>query len=73
MELAIQDSLYELMEGKTVIAIAHRLSTIAALDRLVVLDEGRVVESGNHEELLAYGGIYKRLWDYQSGGFLAPD
>ncbi|MEM1114156.1 MAG: ABC transporter ATP-binding protein [Pseudomonadota bacterium] len=73
VEIAIQESLYELMEGKTVIAIAHRLSTIAALDRLVVLDEGQVVESGSHAELLANDGIYKRLWDYQSGGFLAPD
>lgn len=73
VEVAIQDSLYELMEGKTVIAIAHRLSTIAALDRLIVLDGGQVVESGSHAELLASGGIYKRLWDYQSGGFLAPD
>ena len=73
VELAIQDSLYQLMEGKTVIAIAHRLSTIAALDRLVVLDQGRIVESGTHSQLLAEGGIYKRLWDYQSGGFLAPE
>lgn len=73
VEVAIQDSLYALMEGKTVIAIAHRLSTIAALDRLVVLDDGRIVEQGSHNELLAKGGIYKRLWDYQSGGFLAAD
>jgi ATP-binding cassette subfamily B multidrug efflux pump len=73
VEIAIQDSLYELMEGKTVIAIAHRLSTIAALDRLVVLEEGRIVESGSHAELLERGGLYKRLWDYQSGGFLAPE
>lgn len=73
VELAIQESLYQLMEGKTVIAIAHRLSTIAALDRLVVLDDGRIVESGTHAQLLAQAGIYKRLWDYQSGGFLAPE
>ena len=73
VEVAIQESLYELMEGKTVLAIAHRLSTIAALDKLVVLERGRVVESGNHEQLIARGGIYRRLWDYQSGGFLAQD
>ena len=73
VEVAIQDSLYALMEGKTVLAIAHRLSTIAALDRLVVLDGGRIVEQGSHAELLDRGGIYKRLWDYQSGGFLAPE
>ncbi|WOJ92039.1 ABC transporter ATP-binding protein [Congregibacter variabilis] len=73
VEVAIQESLYELMEGKTVLAIAHRLSTIAALDRLVVLDGGEIVETGSHAELLAKDGIYKRLWDYQSGGFLAAD
>jgi ATP-binding cassette subfamily B multidrug efflux pump len=73
VEVAIQDSLYALMEGKTVVAIAHRLSTIAALDRLVVLEQGRIVEQGSHSDLLARGGIYKRLWDYQSGGFLAPE
>lgn len=73
VEVAIQDSLYALMEGKTVLAIAHRLSTIAALDRLIVLDGGRIVEQGSHGELLERGGIYKRLWDYQSGGFLAPE
>ncbi|MFK7828222.1 MAG: ABC transporter ATP-binding protein [Congregibacter sp.] len=73
VEVAIQDSLYELMEGKTVIAIAHRLSTIAALDRLVVLDDGEIVEQGTHAALLAKNGIYKRLWDYQSGGFLSAD
>jgi ATP-binding cassette subfamily B multidrug efflux pump len=70
VEAAIQQSLYRLMEGKTVIAIAHRLSTIAAMDRLIVLDHGRVVEEGSHQALLARGGLYARLWDHQSGGFL---
>ena len=70
VEAAIQDSLYRLMEGKTVVAIAHRLSTIAAMDRLVVMDAGRIVEQGSHAELLAKGGLYARLWAHQSGGFL---
>jgi len=70
VEAAIQDSLYRLMEGKTVVAIAHRLSTIAAMDRLVVMDAGRIVEQGSHAELLAAGGLYARLWAHQSGGFL---
>jgi ATP-binding cassette subfamily B multidrug efflux pump len=70
VEAAIQDQLDELMEGRTVIAIAHRLSTIARMDRLVVLDRGRIVEMGSHRELLARGGIYARLWRRQSGGFL---
>lgn len=70
VESVIQQSLYRLMEGKTVIAIAHRLSTIAAMDRLIVLDEGRVVEQGDHKTLLAQGGLYARLWVHQSGGFL---
>lgn len=70
VEAVIQQSLYRLMEGKTVIAIAHRLSTIAAMDRLIVLDEGRVVEQGDHTTLLSQGGLYSRLWAHQSGGFL---
>ena len=70
VEAAIQASLKELMRGKTVIAIAHRLSTIFAMDRLVVLDQGRIVEEGDHRTLLAQGGLYARLWSHQSGGFL---
>jgi ATP-binding cassette subfamily B multidrug efflux pump len=70
VEVAIQQSLYKLMEGKTVVAIAHRLSTIAAMDRLIVMDAGRIVEQGSHAELLASGGLYARLWAHQSGGFL---
>ena len=70
VEAAIQEDLDTLMEGKTVIAIAHRLSTIARMDRLVVLDRGRVVETGTHAELVAAGGIYASLWQRQSGGFL---
>ncbi|MEY2592778.1 MAG: hypothetical protein RI972_467, partial [Pseudomonadota bacterium] len=73
VEVAIQDSLYRLMEGKTVVAIAHRLSTIAAMDRLIVLDKGRVVEEGTHAQLLAHQGLYARLWAHQSGGFLGEE
>ena len=73
VELAIQEQLLGLMEGKTVIAIAHRLSTIARMDRLIVLDQGRIVEKGSHDELLRLGGHYARLWSHQSGGFLAHD
>jgi len=73
VESAIQQSLYTLMEGKTVIAIAHRLSTIAAMDRLIVLDEGRMVEEGDHRSLLAKGGLYARLWAHQSGGVLGEE
>ena len=73
VEVAIQASLYRLMEGKTVVAIAHRLSTIAAMDRLIVMDQGRIVEEGTHQTLLAQGGIYARLWAHQSGGFLGEE
>ena len=73
IEAAIQEQLVTLMQGKTVIAIAHRLSTIARMDRLVVMDAGRIVEQGTHHELLALGGHYARLWQRQSGGFLAED
>ncbi|ACE83660.1 ABC transporter ATP-binding protein [Cellvibrio japonicus] len=70
VEAAIQANLTTLMQGKTVIAIAHRLSTIAALDRLIVLDKGQIIEQGTHSELLALGGVYAQLWSHQSGGFL---
>ncbi len=73
VEAAIQEQLYNLMAGKTVIAIAHRLSTIAAMDRLVVMDEGRIIEQGVHAELLQRGGLYAALWARQSGGFLARE
>ncbi|MGI9310754.1 MAG: ABC transporter ATP-binding protein [bacterium] len=73
VEAAIQESLYSLMEGKTVIAIAHRLSTIAAMDRLVIMDAGRIVEQGSHRELLRNGGLYAELWARQSGGFVARE
>ena len=73
VEQAIQSSLNELMKGKTVVAIAHRLSTIAAMDRLVVMDQGQIVETGSHRELLEQGGIYAKLWEHQSGGFLGEE
>jgi ATP-binding cassette subfamily B multidrug efflux pump len=73
VESVIQRDLYRLMEGKTVIAIAHRLSTIAAMDRLIVLDKGRIVEQGSHAELLSRNGLYARLWAHQSGGFLVEE
>lgn len=70
VESTIQKSLYQLMEGKTVIAIAHRLSTIAAMDRLIVFDQGEIIEQGSHNELLKTKGVYSQLWGHQSGGFL---
>ncbi|WP_260955572.1 ABC transporter ATP-binding protein [Pseudomonas citri] len=73
VEAAIQESLETLMQGKTVIAIAHRLSTIARMDRLVVLENGRIAETGSHAELLALGGLYARLWRHQTGGFVGID
>ena len=73
VEAAIQSSLDELMQGKTVIAIAHRLSTIAQMDRLIVLDQGKIAEQGSHAELLALNGIYAKLWQRQTGGFLADE
>jgi ABC-type multidrug transport system fused ATPase/permease subunit len=71
VEAAIQENLMQLMEGKTVIAIAHRLSTISALDRLVVIDQGRIIEQGSHKSLARAGGLYAELWRRQSGGFIA--
>ncbi|MFT5083516.1 MAG: ATP-binding cassette subfamily B multidrug efflux pump [Lentisphaeria bacterium] len=73
VEAAIQENLNTLMQGKTVIAIAHRLSTIAALDRLIVIDKGRIVEQGTHADLVKHNGVYAQLWAHQSGGFLASD
>jgi ATP-binding cassette subfamily B multidrug efflux pump len=70
VEAAIQENLFALMENKTVIAIAHRLSTIAQMDRLVVLDQGEIVETGVHDDLIKSGGIYADLWSRQSGGFI---
>ena len=73
VEVAIQESLDEMMKGKTVIAIAHRLSTIAAMDRLIVMDQGRIIEQGTHADLLEKNGTYARLWRHQSGGFLGEE
>ncbi|WEX86945.1 ABC transporter ATP-binding protein/permease [Sinorhizobium garamanticum] len=73
VEAAIQENLFALMSGKTVIAIAHRLSTLTEMDRLVILEAGRIVETGSHEELVAKGGLYADLWSRQSGGFIADD
>ena len=73
IEAEIQDALGEVMRGKTVLAIAHRLSTIAQMDRILVLDQGRIVEEGSHEALLAQGGLYARYWERQSGGFIGAE
>ena len=73
VEAAIRDTLDDLMDGRTVIAIAHRLSTVTRMDRIVVLDRGRIVEQGSHGDLLAQGGLYAGLWARQSGGFLGLD
>ena len=70
VEAAILDTLYEMMQVRSLIAIAHRLSTIAQMDRIVVMDEGRIIEDGTHEDLLAKGGLYAQIWSRQSGGFL---
>ena len=73
VEAAIQETLYGVMQGKTVIAIAHRLSTIAQMDRIVVLDAGRIAEQGTHKELLDKNGLYAGFWSRQSGGFIGAD
>ena len=73
VEAAIQDTLYGMMQGKTVIAIAHRLSTIAQMDRILVLDGGKIAEEGTHDVLLERGGLYASFWARQSGGFMDPD
>ena len=73
VEASIQTALNRVMQGKTVLAIAHRLSTIAMMDRIIVLDEGRVVEQGSHNDLLALDGLYARYWNRQSGGFIGAD
>ncbi len=73
VEASIQDTLYGMMQGKTVIAIAHRLSTIAQMDRILVMDQGRIVEEGSHADLLAQGGLYAQFWARQSGGFMNPE
>ena len=73
VEAVIQQNLNSLMQGKTVLAVAHRLSTIAALDRLIVLDKGEIVESGTHSQLIDLNGVYSRLWKRQSGGFIGKE
>jgi ATP-binding cassette, subfamily B, bacterial len=73
VEANIQEALGRVMQGKTVLAIAHRLSTIAAMDRIIVMEQGRIVETGNHADLLAQGGVYARYWNRQSGGFIGVE
>ena len=73
VEASIQEALGRVMEGKTVLAIAHRLSTIAAMDRIIVMDKGRIVEQGSHANLLEQGGLYARYWNRQSGGFIGTE
>jgi ATP-binding cassette, subfamily B, bacterial len=73
VEAQVQEALEHLMRGKTVLAIAHRLSTISSMDRIIVLDDGRIVEEGSHDELLARGGVYARFWARQSGGFIGVE
>jgi ATP-binding cassette subfamily B protein len=73
VEASIQEALGRVMQGKTVLAIAHRLSTIAAMDRIIVMDRGRIVEQGTHAELLALDGLYARYWNRQSGGFIGTE
>jgi ATP-binding cassette, subfamily B, multidrug efflux pump len=73
VEAAIQENLFALMKGKTVIAIAHRLSTLTEMDRLVILEAGKIVETGSHAELISRSGLYSDLWSRQSGGFIADD
>jgi ABC-type multidrug transport system fused ATPase/permease subunit len=72
-EVAIQKALHELMQGKTVIAIAHRLSTLREMDRILVLDDGKIIEDGNHNQLVSNGGVYAELWGHQAGGFLKDE
>ena len=72
-EILVQQALWRLMEGRTALVVAHRLSTVARMDQLVVLDHGQIAEKGTHHELLRLDGIYARLWQHQSGGFLDDD
>jgi ATP-binding cassette subfamily B protein len=69
-EKLIQDALWHLMEGRTAVVIAHRLSTIQRMDRIIVLEDGAIVEQGSHHKLLSHGGVYAKLWSHQSGGFI---